>query len=39
MKKHINDPLDILGNAYENMYEDTVKEFHQAEEKTDPGSI
>ncbi len=36
MKKHINDPLDILGNAYENMYEDTVKEFHQAEEKTAP---
>jgi len=36
MKKHINDPIDILGNAYETMYEDTVKEFHHAEEKSKP---
>ncbi len=36
MKKHIDDPIDILGDAYENMYENTVKEFHKAEEKTAP---
>ena len=36
MKKRIDDPIDILGNAYESMYEDTVKEFHQAEEKSAP---
>lgn len=36
MKKHINDPIDILGNAYESMYEDTVKELKLAEEKSAP---
>jgi len=36
MKKHIDDPIDILGDAYESMYENTAKEFHKAEEKTTP---
>ena len=36
MKKRIEDPIDILGHAYESMYEDTAREFHKAEEKTAP---
>ena len=30
-----NDPLDVLGNAYESLYEHVAKNFHNAEEKTD----
>lgn len=37
MPKHrINDPLDILGVAYETMLERTASEFHKLEKKTGP---
>ncbi len=38
MKKedHDLDPVDILGNAYEKMYEDIVSGLHKAEEKSAP---
>ena len=35
-KKRINDPLDILGVAYETMLERSAKEFHKLEEKSGP---
>lgn len=37
MKEPIrSNPLDILGDAYESLYEDVAKNFHKAEEKTEP---
>ena len=35
-KKRINDPLDIMGVAYETMLERSAKEFHKLEEKSGP---
>ena len=31
-----NNPLDVLGRAYENLYEQVAKSFHDAENKTAP---
>jgi hypothetical protein len=35
-KKRINDPLDIMGVAYETMLERSASEFHKLEEKSGP---
>ncbi|VAX14588.1 conserved hypothetical protein YbeL [hydrothermal vent metagenome] len=34
-KSSAHDPLDILGEVYEKMFESVVENFHKAEEKTD----
>ncbi len=36
MKTPQHDPIDVLGEVYESMYEDVAKDFHQAEHKSRP---
>ncbi len=33
---HQHDPIDVLGEVYEKMYESVAKNFHKAEEKSGP---